>query len=49
MERVLYNNNEVIANFMKNNPKATIDDVIAAIGINELIVNKYFKKNGLIK
>lgn len=49
MERVLYSDNEVIANFMKNNPNAKVDDVVAATNINKNKVNKYFKKNGLIK
>lgn len=49
MERVLYNDKSVLDNYMKNNPKATIDDVVAATGISEHIVNKYFKKNNLIK
>ena len=49
MERVLYNDKSVLDNYMKNNPKATIDDVVAATGISEHTVNKYFKKNNLIK
>lgn len=47
MERVLYNDSDVIANFMRNNPKAKVDDVVAATGIKKGKVNSYFKKKGL--
>lgn len=47
MERVLYSDNDVLANFMRNNPNAKVDDVVAATGINKSKVKKYFKKKGL--
>ena len=47
MERDLYSDNDVLANFMRNNPNAKVDDVVAATGIKKSKVNRYFKKNGL--
>lgn len=47
MERVLYSDSDVLANYMKNNPSAKIDDVVAATGINKKKVTRYFKKKGL--
>lgn len=47
MERVLYSDNDVLANYMKNNPSAKVDDVVAATGINKKKVTRYFKKKGL--
>lgn len=47
MERVLYSDSDVLANFMKNNPNAKVDDVVAATGISKKKVNRYFKKKGL--
>lgn len=47
MERTLYSDSDVLANFMKNNPNAKVDDVVAATGINKKKVNRYFKKKGL--
>lgn len=47
MERVLYSDSDVLANFMRNNPNAKVDDVVAATGIKKSKVNRYFKKKGL--
>ena len=47
MERVLYSDNDILANFMRNNPNAKVDDVVAATGIKKSKVNRYFKKKGL--
>ena len=47
MERVLYSDSDVLANYMKNNPSAKVDDVVAATGINKKKVTRYFKKKGL--
>lgn len=47
MERVLYSDSDVLANYMKNNPSAKVDDVAAATGINKRKVTRYFKKKGL--
>ena len=47
MERVLYSDSDVLANYMKKNPSAKVDDVVAATGINKRKVTRYFKKKGL--
>lgn len=47
MERVLYSDSDVLADYMKNNPSAKVDDVVAATGINKKKVTRYFKKKGL--
>lgn len=47
MERTLYSDSNVLSNFMKNNPNAKVNDVVAATGISKKKVNRYFKKNGL--
>ena len=47
MERVLYSDSDVLDNFMRNNPNAKVDDVVAATGIKKSKVNRYFKKKGL--
>ena len=47
MERVLYSDSDVLANYMKNNPSAKVDDVVADTGINKRKVTRYFKKKGL--
>lgn len=47
MERVLYSDSDVLADYMKNNPSAKVDDVVAATGINKRKVTRYFKKKGL--
>lgn len=47
MERVLYRDSDVLANYMKNNPSAKVDDIVAATGINKKKVTRYFKKKGL--
>ena len=47
MERVLYSDSDVLANYMKNNPSAKVNDVVAATGINKRKVTRYFKKKGL--
>ena len=47
MARVLYSDNDVIDNFIRNNPNAKVDDIVAATGINKSKVKKYFKKKGL--
>lgn len=44
MERTLYGDNVTLDNFMKNNPKATVEDVVAATGIDKKKVNRYFNK-----
>ena len=47
MERVLYSDSDILDNFMRNNPNAKVDDVVAATGIKKSKVNRYFKKKGL--
>ena len=47
MARVLYSDSDVIDNFIRNNPNAKVDDIVAATGINKSKVNRYFKKKGL--
>ena len=47
MERVLYSDSDILANYMKNNPSAKVEDVVAATGINKKKVTRYFKKKGL--
>ena len=47
MERSLYGDSATLDNFMKNNPNAKVDDIVAATGIKKDKVIKYFKKKGL--
>ena len=47
IERLIYSDSDVLANFMKNNPNAKVDDVVTATGIKKDKVIKYFKKKGL--
>ena len=49
MERVLYSDSDVLANYMKNNPSAKVDDVVAATGIDKKKVDRYFKKHNLTR
>lgn len=44
MERTLYKDEDVIANFKRNNPKATIDEIASATGISTKKVKKYIEK-----
>ena len=47
MERSIYGDSATLDNFMKNNPNAKVDDIVATTGISKKKVNSYFKKKGL--